>query len=223
MAYAKRAAAMFLFLVLPLRASLLAVSSSVTLQPGSLGPVSNSESVTGTFALLVTGGTGSAYWLPDLELDGSTNESDGIDTEIGGFVTSTWPYFIDVGDPYGFATIGDYPFFTCDPEHCEVPFTFGVEQQFTITLTASSIIDPNPLAPQPSQPETLTTSGEFGGVVSWSSCPNQLCAIPVPTYDLEQVFTEDTPIPIPEGSSPGLVGLGLTGCLLFRRRFLGYR
>jgi hypothetical protein len=217
MAYAKRAFATFLFLVLPLSASLLSVSSSVTLQPGSLTPVSNSESVTGTFTLLVTGGTGSAYWLPALELNGSTNESNGLDTEIGGYATSTWPYFIDVGDPHGSATNQDYPFFSCDPEHCEVPFTFGVEQQFTITMTASSIIDP--LAPQLGE-QTVTTTGEFGGVVSWSSCPNQLCAIPVPTYDLEQVSPEDPPNPIPEGSSPGSVGLGLTGCLLFRRRFL---
>jgi hypothetical protein len=190
--------------VLPLSASLLSVLSSVTEPAGSLTPVSDSQSVTGTFTVLATGRTGTAYWLPDLELNGSGNESDGRDLEIGGTVTSTWPFSINVGDSAPGGAGNQSPFFTCEAWDCEVPFTYGVEQQFTITLTASSIIDPNSIAPQPQWPQTVTTSGYFNGVLNFSSCPNQLCLIVPPTYLLEQLTAESSdpsPTSVPEPDS----------------------
>jgi hypothetical protein len=162
---------------------------------------------TGTFTFLATGGTGSAYWLPDLELNGLTNESNNLDLQDGGFVTSTWPFFIDVGDPYGWASPQDPGFFYCEPQNCEIPFTYGVEQTFTVTLTASSIIIPNPIAPQLPWAQGVTTSAEFNGVMTFSSCPDQLCIIVPPTYSLEQVTAEssdppsDPPTPVPEPGS----------------------
>jgi hypothetical protein len=195
----------FVFLLLcsalPLSASLLSVSSSVTEPAGSLTPVSDSESVTSTFTFLATGGTGSAYWLPDLELNGSGNESDGRDLEIGGTVTSTWPFSTDVGDSAPGGSGNQSPFFACEAWDCEIPFTYGVEQTFTITLTASSVIEPNPGAPLYPWDQTVMTSGYFNGVLNFSSCPEQLCLIIPPTYDLEQLSSESSdpsPTSVPE-------------------------
>jgi len=207
-----RIALLVLSLCIPLSATLLQVSVSVTEPTGDFTPQFDSNSVTADFTLLVTGGFGTAYWTPILELDGSTNQSNGLDSEIGGYATSTFPRFLDVGDPTGPAEGNSQQTFVCNPENCAIPFTFGVEENFQITLGASAEIQPNSHAPQPNWPVTVTTSAEFDGVLTFSSCPDQFCPL-----DFEPVVSlVDPPIGMPESSSFGFVGMGILGLGVLR-------
>jgi len=198
-------------------AALLEVSATVTEPAGDFETQQQTSSVTGNFTLLVTGGTGSAYWVPNLMLQGGTNESNGAYWQIGGNVSTDWPLSKIVGDPRGPANNGlSAPSFFCTPWSCSVPFTFGVPENFTLTLTATAIIAPNPSAPQPSWPVTVTTSGFFDDqVTAWSSCPNELCAIPWPTYTL----TDLVAAPVPEPRLLVTIGVISLLCgLMWKRR-----
>lgn len=190
----------------PLSATpLLEVSASVTQPAGSLEMVSDSHSVTAEFTMLVTGGTGSGYWTPAIQLFGVTNESGGIDQLAGGYASMSWPYSLTVGDPTFYAESS--PSFYCNPEFCGVPFTFGVEQQFTLTLSASAVIEPSRNAPQPAWDQSVSTSAEFDGVLGFSSCPDRYCPI-------EASFTLTDP-PLISAPEPGSISYIVISVLVF--------
>lgn len=192
----------------PLSAALLEVSATVTQPAGSLQMVSDSHSVTGEYTMLVTGGTGGGWWTPEISLSGSTNQSGGLEILGGGYASMTWPFSLTVGDPTSYAESS--PWFSCSPETCAVPFTFGVEQEFTITLSASAVIEPNRNAPQWNWDQSVTTSAEFDGVLGFSSCQYSWCP-------MEASFTlTDPPISAPEPGSFSCLGISLLTIVLFK-------
>jgi len=192
------------FTCLPAYSTLLNVSASATIAAGSTALVTDFESATRTFILLVTGGTGTGFATADLALDGTSNESNGLLTWGNGIATATWPTFMEAGSPFGDA--GNVsPFFFCTPENpaCTVQFTFGVPQTFSMTLTASAKMQANASAPKTTSDMTAHTDAEFGGLFAFRTCPIENCGsggLVCADYSLADVI-------VPEPASWVLTGI----------------
>src|SRR5690349_16639604 len=92
-------------------AAILSVSASASEGPADFALHSDFESASAVFRVLVTGGSGSGVFSPDITLQGTTNESEGVYLVLGGSASTTWPQNFQVGDPTGPATVN--PMFSC--------------------------------------------------------------------------------------------------------------
>lgn len=109
----------------------LSVGSVVTSpNPAPAGgfDVSDAHSLTADFTLTVTGGSGSGYFSPALQMTGGSNESQMVYSALGSSAAVNWPASFQVGNPDGPA--GTTPLEVTCPQllltSCYVPFTFGV-------------------------------------------------------------------------------------------------
>ncbi len=190
---------------LPVYSALLSVSATATLPAGSTALVTDFESITKTLSLVVTGGTGSGFATADLTLNGTTNEGGPLFIFLNGIASTTWPTFMARGNLEGDA--GDInPLFSCTPNNpdCTIPFTFGVPQVFSMTLTASVKIQANPLAPT-IYDTTAHTNAEFDGLFGFRTCPYESCG----PFSLLSVDYSLSEITVPESSPAALVGFSL--------------
>jgi hypothetical protein len=190
---------------LPVYSALLSVGATATLPAGSTALVTDFESITKTFSLVVTGGTGSGFATADLSPSGTTNENGPLFVFLNGVASTTWPTFMGRGNLEGDA--GNVsPSFDCgtnDP-NCTVPFTLGVPQVFSMTLTASVKIQANPLAPT-IYDTTAHTNAEFDGLLAFRTCPYESCE----PFSLLSVDYSLSEITVPESSPAALVGFSL--------------
>jgi hypothetical protein len=158
---------LFAMLLFPnLKASLLSVEATATLPPGNPGPVTDSQTVTATFSVLITGGTGDAWFTPEISLNGVYNPIGQAIGAVGVVASTTWPFYHQVGDPLGLAST-DTGHVSCGftiSTSCAVPFTFGVPEDFTITLAANVIIAPGPTVPPGLYQSTVIASASFDGI-----------------------------------------------------------
>jgi hypothetical protein len=194
-------------------AALLSVEADFdTPAPGDFTIHSVFHSVSASFLVLVTGGTGPALLYPDLTLDGSTNEAagKGLYALLGGIASTTWPELVSVGDPTSFAVT--VPEFNCPnffSPTCAVPFTFGVPFTFNITLTASSEEQLQAGAPV----SGFAAEAVFNGIAGFTD------------LDGRRIFGEATITELPEPASVVLFGGGglmLLGLVIYKRR-IAYR
>ncbi len=194
-------------------ASLLFVGASATREPANNSLIKQKNSMSGDFLLTFTGGTGQGFFVPILQLSGSTNDSTGNFTLLGatasisGFRNVDSPGLV-AGDPTTSAGMSPYPVgLDCSPSglgvpgQCLIPFTYGQSQEVHLTAEVVEEIEVNPYVPPDPAFASVSGIAEFDGISIYNAPLGALAMIR----------------PIPEPSLVVPIGIGLAVLVLWRR------